>query len=337
MIKLTKNICVILLLFFLSNSLYSLNHGISISLEPIFSIKDGYLHEYVYAFDSTSNSEVKMSQLDWKMKMIPTLGTKIGFSWKFISIEGIYTGAIPKRSGTMCDYDWLDYTGGGPYYYNDAEMCTTKSINENTLDYSHFLEGTLKAKYSPVNGLFINPFFSANINTTKFSASNGYGWYGQYNKNPVPYDSDEAIFYDKGSLHGIEYTIEHINFNLGLEINYDLNSTASFFISGYLSPYSFAGDLDFHHSNKAGTEGKYYCDQMEGLFKRYNLTIGSRINLPKNLYLSFVFDYNWLNQLKGETYISYEPNFYADNRSKYTTARCSGEWLDFSISLKKQF
>ena len=329
------------LLFFCSRFLFAFDNGFFIGAEPVYSLQNGILQEYVIAYDKGSNQNVTMSRLDWQLENISYLGGRINTGWKFISLSAEYSKAFSKTSGIMEDYDWLDYIENTFYYYRNPLLCTTKSISENTLNDANNFEIVLKFDINPFFDLVISPFAGFNYSTYSFSGRNAYGWYGNAsaltNWKTYSYDSTEAYFYDAGTLGGIDYKRDTSDFFIGASIGCIFFDRVSFGASVSVSPYFNVQSLDFHHiSYEDTTTGKYYYDIMTSYFNKYNFGAYAECVIVKGLSVDVNFNYYVQDNTPGVTYFNYKPKFNKTDKSE-TTSNSTGRFWVLKGGIKYTF
>lgn len=340
-----KRFIVGIFLFAITSFGYALPNNFSLSIEPIYKLENGTLHEFVFMFDSNSKSEVKLSQLDWPISNISCLGGCIKGGWKFINLGISYLAAIPQKTGNMEDYDWQDYVTSGSgitqkNFWNNPNMCTNKSISETKLNESNNLSIYISFDIEPVQNLYITPMLGTEFTNYKFSAKNGYGWYGDTGHTKlsyaVPYTDPEAIKKDKGSLCGIDYDRENLDVFIGSAIKYNLKNRFIFSLDGKLSVYSQVQSIDFHHANMEGTSGVYYLDVMNGYFRKFSIGTTFEAELWNHLSGYLNFNYSQLNNIKGNTYISHNKHFYKENIA-LSKSQCSEEIFSVCTGVKWNF
>lgn len=307
------------------------DNGFFIGVEPIYTLQNGTLNEYVIAHDNGTDQNVTMSRLDWNLKNISYLGGRINTGWNFISLTADFSGAFPKESGTMEDYDWLDYnTRLAPYTYNNPDICTTKSISENTLNQANQFNLKLQFDVNPFFDLLVSPFIGFKYSYYNFAGRNGYGWYGQ-----TPYSSDgknhsyedpEARIIEAGDLFGIDYERHTYDVNIGTSIGYILFNRISFGASISVSPYMNIQSIDFHHSNKDGTAGNYYYDVMNGYFNKFDFGAYVEGIIIAGLSADVSFNYSLQSDTPGITYQSKTNKFKKSDKADTTSASAGNFW-----------
>ncbi len=323
-------------LFLLSTlSLGAQIYDFGVSIEPVYSLQNGTLYEYVMVYDSTSNSTVKMSELDWNLTQLSYLGGRASLDWKYFSIAAEITTSIKKDSGLMIDYDWQDYTiSENLYYYSNPSMITDKSISENSVNSSTYMKLKMQGNIPVIFDLFTRPYIGAEYHAIKFSASNGFGWYGS--SLHVPYTDESAIFYEAGSLYGIDYDRNTLSIYLGLSLDYTLFNRINLSAYASLAPYTYVESLDFHHSNAKGSAGSFYNDIMQGFFKEWRFGTSIECNVWSSLYINTSLDFVIQKDITGITYTSSSKSMKGRKKS-YTTSACAAEYWDLKFGIKWTF
>ena len=337
---------IFVIFFSLTSSLFALPYDFGLSFEPLYTRQKGTLYEYVIAKDETSGDDVKMSQLDWNLKNLSYLGARFSLDWKYVSLITEVSATISKDSGTMEDYDWLDFTskttesGDVLYYYNDSSLCTTKSINENYIDDSVFLDLKIRGNLNPIFDLQINPFVGLHYYYISFRACNGYGWYGSSyysstGKN-VSYDDPAALAIEAGNLFGLDYSRRAFTCYFGAAIGYKFFNRISLSFYGSLSPYSYIDSLDFHHSDFAGTKGNFYYDVMSDFFKEFQLGGYIECLIWDKISFEVSVDYYRQKLIKGTTKIASNRNMKAATTSS-TASGSEAKYWNLKFGLKWTF
>lgn len=331
-----RGIIACIFLLFVSAA-FSLPNNFFVSVEPVYSLQNGTLFEYVLAKDSASNSIVKRSELDWELSNLSFLGIKLNGGWKRFSLNLKFTGAIPENSGNMTDYDWLDSSFiNDSFYYNNPNLLTTKSINESYLKTDYFFDIYFDVSFYPLDNLKIAPLIGYNYNYLFFHGSNGYGWYGDTKTPKVSWNDPSADFFEKGSLYPIDYERETNNIYVGVKLSYSPIEPLSLILLASVSPYTSVKSLDKHYTSYDGSTGKYFYDIMEGSFCQYNINLEAKYIVWRTLSVNLGFDYNYLNQINGVTYSNSIKKFSTNNKDK-TLSACAGTWWSLSLSTQYTF
>lgn len=310
-------------------------YDFDVSIEPVYFLQNGTLYEYVMAYDSSSNTIVKMSELDWNLTQLSYLGGRASLDWKYFNIEAEITSNIKKNSGLMIDYDWQDYTvKDNLYYYSDPLMNTDKSISENSVNSSTFMNVKIQGNIPIIFNILTRPYIGAEYHAIKFSANKGFGWYGS--SLHVPYTDENAIFYDKGSLYGIDYDRNTFSIYLGLSLAYSIFNRINVLTYASISPYTLVESLDFHHSNSSGTSGTFYNDIMQGFFKEWRFGAAIECNVWSSLFIDTSLDFLVQKDIYGVTYTSSSKNMRSKRRTS-TTSACAGQYWNLKVGLRWTF
>ncbi len=304
-------------------------------ISPLYSLRNGCLNELV--FYKPEDELFKLSELNWNIKNISYAGGKLAVSSEHFMLETGVLGGFSKSSTKMYDSDWQNLPAA-------PDVKTTFSISDNTVD-SGFNINTKAAFFLNIEDWFQTGIFAKySFDQIKFSARNGYGWYGsnRYSQNGefVPYDSEYAKFFAVGSLQGIDYlrVTEMYNFGFFWELTF-FDRVQLMLQAGFL-PFAVVKSLD-HHYSPSGRES-YYRDEIKFNFSNYELEADLRLKLFSNLHLGCTFSYNYISLRKGDTYNKQEEHgytemifkdldeYYPDTTSK---SGCSGEWYNLSFYL----
>lgn len=333
--------------FSICSTLFGLSEDKHFSLMPEFSLQNGRLIEYVFMEDGNTQSETKMSELDWPLANIAYLGGKFEFGWKNFELNGDIKFAVSHASGKMHDYDWLDYVydyEDGLYKYNDSTMCTNCSITENELLNSYIFNIKAGARFNPISTLQIIPMAGIIYNNTNFYSANGSMWYGLKDYTGLPYNipytdervkeksTNDAKYIENNILIAISYDKEWFSFTLGMNAFYTLFNNLTLGVNFYTAPYTYIRSIDHHFSSDT-----YYLDIMSDFFKYWNYGISVEYRIWKGLSAYTAFDYHLQNLIKGETYSALkEPKFYKKNKSD-SSSGSEASWWNLDLGLKWNF
>lgn len=325
-----------LILLFSTLSLGAQIYNFDVSVEPVYYLQNGRLYEYVIAYNSTSESNVKMSELDWNIKNLSYIGGRVSLDWDYFSLIAEVTACLSNKSGTMEDYDWLDCTQSGDYYYyDDPTMCTNKSISQNYLNSSTFMKIMMQGNIPVIWDFFVKPYIGFEYHTIKFSARNGYGWYGDTSLGgvnpPVAYTDESAT--EVSGLNGIDYDRNTLSAFFGFSAGYTFLDRIS--LSAYFSlcPYTYVNSLDFHHSNSSGTAGTYFNDIMYGFFKEWKFGAYAEYKILDTLFVDSSLDFVIMNQISGITYNDTSKSM-SNQSLSVTTSACAANYWDLKFGLK---
>ena len=227
---------------------------LSFRITPRFELTNGTINEYVFN-EECRNTDDKLSQLDWDVKTIPTFGIRADIDllkYIYIGIDG--SVGVPKKSGNMQDYDWLNYK-----YWpkDDPTEITNYSIHENyLLKYMTFSVGggvniKLPAKITLTPMMFYYyDFFS-------FDGKYGYKTYKEDNWKKINFS---------GMV--ISYKQEINDFLLGLAVRVETLPKAFFYADFLASPNNTnLNALDFHYINKNDGTGTAFWDNFSKIWQ----------------------------------------------------------------------
>lgn len=255
--KLKKLFCICILPLSAGTLFASENFNLSLDLD--FGLLNGHVYEYVFD-DSNQNTDHMESKLDWDVKNIPYFELSAQADiWKYVYVEADAKIGIPKSSGNMQDYDWLNsmatsYPDIPDSWADDpATELTNYSKHNNSLlsyyDVNIFLGGNITI---PSTSVKITPFLNYNYWFIGFDGSNGYREY--------KIENFERKYY-KQSV--ISYKQEYNSLLLGTTVSATFNQ--SFFISGSLM---FSPMLNFNTSiDNHKTRNDVFIDLINNTFE----------------------------------------------------------------------
>ena len=255
-------------------------------VEPHFSFGGGKTEESFY---SGSDSDFRVSLLEWQKTNIFSFGFDLGLNLKHFFIDAGFSAALPLDAGKMKDYDWSQYSG----------LNTTYSIHE--LSVKTGTDTFLRAGYEffPCEKLHVSPVIEADYSYYSLKAENGEGWYG----SPDSWDSPSAVYYGKDRLYGINLESHSLNIfsGAGLKIPTDDKFTASFIL--LVSPFSYSALYDTHLNSGSG---HHYNSVVFSNFTRFKTEISVDYAFTERVLFNFCFSADWsLKTGKGDLYYDY--------------------------------
>lgn len=253
-----KNFFSLIIFLTLCSSIFALdNNYLSFTITPRFEIVNGSINEYVYDKDCL-NTDNKLSQLDWDIKNIPFFSLKGEVDIiKYIHFDIDGGIGVPKISGYMQDYDWLNSFGGKegiPYSwrYEDPTAITNYSKHTNKLEqYMTFTLGIGANVFLPAE-IKLSPKIAYQYEFIYFSGTGGY----------KTYKADNWVQYNfTGKV--ISYKQEINSMLTGISITVDTISKAHFSADLMFSPkMTFLNAIDYHHA-----KSKAYWDNFKNLWQ----------------------------------------------------------------------
>lgn len=287
------------LLFFLMGLLCFSNdfQNISVSLEPIFGYQYGTLYEYVYVKAAGGGTRL-LSELDWKNAVLYA-GGRLAISYKIFSFFAGGGAYFPMHSGTIEDSDWLNE--------NDYSMKTNFSISENSLKSGGFFSTGFYASFPVASILNVSPTISVDVQKKHFSGKNGYGWYGDsgnsLNGENVPWNDENAKYYDTGRLQGIDY--DRLDFTAWTGFSIDIIPMRFLRLSFAfdVTLFSLVDSLDTHFGSSFNS---YYYDTCYDFFSygRAYFDVAFQVSTYIVLKASASYLFPFFKKLRGTTYSS---------------------------------
>lgn len=299
-------------------------HGFHFDAAPVYSVSNGLITELV--LDTDDNGEpYTLSELLWQFDNVQCFGFDASFGWKFLNLR--VKGNFPVYSvpSVMYDSDWQNSS--------DHSMKTNYSISENTLRFDDDLSftGEIQTFSKTIGNGFsftVTGLLGLDYDYCKFEARNGYGWYGDSVtvayclehenfriKNPdevtpgdsLSYDDENAAYFDKGELSGIDYTRETYTVFLGVELKASYKKNFFFKGSASFAPYSKIASLDLHYGGSSYLDS-YYYDEMRGNVSAVKLSAEAEYRFPFGLGLGMSYSYRNQTRIEGESYLAHSPD-----------------------------
>ncbi len=295
-ILLQFNLIVSILLFFINP--VSAADKVSLEFNPFGGISNGHVGEYLY-YDN-----VKRSHLNWEINPQYILGADTHLTYKSFGINFKAAFALPLKCGNMQDSDWMDTSG----IKNDYSI--SENETKSTMDFTLQFDYTVKLSHL----LKIKPLTQIEYARYGFKADNGYGWYGDSDHSAtgtnVSYTSNNATFYDSGSLCGIDYERYCLYVFTGFQSEYIVSDKIFLSALFAISPYSYSESYDTHWSNMEKTRGSYYLDIVSSHFKMYKGAVKIGYKLSERLNLNLNCESIIGPIVKGKTYEKLSDNSY---------------------------
>ena len=302
-----------------------------LTVEPLFGIRYGQMGEHLFYQDRGEYK--KLSYLEWEEKPLWYGGGKLSANYRRISGTLILTGAIPGRTGSMYDSDWV----------NLNDMKTDYSISENSVNSDIHTGVEVSYTFNPSGQTTIVPFTGFDFEYISFSAKNGHGWYAdedtinEYNQKygyplvnqSYSYDSSQAVYFPEGSLYGVDYTRFTYTLWLGCTVSFTPIDRLTLYVCPAFSPYMWVQAVDHHHGQDGGT---YYMDQTNEWLAAVKATITAeyRINHIYSLVLSCSGGKSSI--IRGYTYTSASENSGYSRLENYEGGT-SYQYVDASLGL----
>ena len=282
------------ILFFLIPAAFALDNNIlSIKLTGEVNLTNGVINEYVFN-DSCENTDHKESQLDWDVKNIPVFHGEAELNLlKYIHTEIRGSAAVPKSSGYMQDYDWLN-----TYFwpYDDPTERTNYSKHDNELiKYMTFSAGFGVNIQLPLR-ITLTPMAAYYYEFISFDGKNGYKCYKSDNWEEINFD---------GKV--ISYKQEMNDFLLGLAVKVETLPMMFFYADFFISPNATSlTAVDYHYTNQ-GSFGTAFLDQFKNIWELQTKATAQ-------------YKFNKYHSAGLSASIQYIPTSYGTNKERYITS-----------------
>lgn len=277
----------------------------SIDIEPQFGIRYGILGEYVYGTSYSTRKDYILSYLEWDIKPAMYAGLKLDLGLKKFHLEGSWKQLIPNFSGRLQDSDWLQDAG---YRTGNTTLKTNYSNHDNHIDNGFSL--CFSARYDiNINPTFtLSPLVEFSYAETKFTGSNGYGFYG-YGKNDQPFSENNPSYYGYNNVNH-RSTLDFTGYSVISYLRKDyfawtgVNAKFStrdqkfiFSIAVLFSPFAYCYAQDYHILRDT-----YFIDMCAGLIYGGKFKSFIQYNFSKNFGLKLTVDGLFTGRLRGPDY-----------------------------------
>ena len=291
-----KNYFCLIISLILCSSVFALDSNyLSFKITPRFGVVNGAINEFVFD-EVCTNTDNKVSQLDWDIRNIPVFGLKAEFDiLRYININVDGSFGIPKKSGYMQDYDWLNSFGGidpdipVSWSYDEPTELTCYSKHTNELKrYTDFLISVGGNIFLPYN-LRITPFITYQYEFIYLAGQKGFGRYKQADKTFYLKD-----YSDNNKV--ISYQQEINAMFLGFSILFDNIPRTTLYADFKVSPkMTFLNALDFHY-----TRNIVFWDKIDNLWQLKG-TIEAQYKFDNHYRAGIITSIQYIPIGKGDT------------------------------------
>lgn len=265
------------------------NRFLKFNVETSFGVKNGWQDEYVY--EKTDHKD-KISELNWDMKPIFVLGSKLnlGFGGFWLGVGGKV--GIGRDCGTVTDKDWMNYT------HNDYSTRTHYSESDcRMLSYFGF-DLSLLYRFRILSSLKFSPEVGLDYTLSEFQAIDAEYWYGSRNPKTGLYASDSSvIFSQKASGKMVKLKRDVFNVWLGANICLTPMRRLSLSVGGFVSPFTHVNSYDKHIAR-----GIDFYDKMYGFFKGFKGNASAEYFMTRHYSAYFRFDIMGTDPINGNVY-----------------------------------
>ena len=297
------------------------------SLSPSFGIKSGEMGEYVFLKDC-SYSDDKLSYLQWNFKN-PYIALESDMGYKAFSIENKVSYGFGAFTDSMTDSDWQNVC------FSALENCqykTNYSESDNFTKRDVSVSTKASLSFFPLDWLCLKPLFALDFEYMRFAAKGGKYYYGKqygyfyykYNdskNNSTGSFSGDVLWYRRWSL------FTWLGFGAKARLFDKISLEADFFIS----PYSFALDIDTHCLTSTR-----YIDIIETSFNSYKISLSLITPLAEKSEIGLNFSFLSSALSRGKTY-SKDLNSHFSKYLQDTSSECGMDEKTFNISLFYKF
>lgn len=252
------------------------------SLTPEIGLLNGNIYEYVFE-DACTNTNNLVSKLDWEVQNIPFVEISTNFDFfKYINFSFGGKIGLPKKSGFIKDYDWLNYC----YWQDDDPTELTHfSISTNKLNTFYSLNASLGINFSINKNNKITIFTAYDYFYIGFDAYDGYYSYKNYD-------------WEKITLSGkvISYFQEYNTFLVGIKTNHKISKWNFDFLVSFSPNLCTNNALDFHYLTST-----LYWDNIKNVFQ-LNTKFSSSFEIEKHSKIGISFSCKYVPTSKGKNY-----------------------------------
>jgi outer membrane protease len=307
------------------------------SIEPVFSIRNGYLGEYVLLKDPIY-SDNKLSYLEWQIKNELMAGIKAEGGYKKTVFSLSANFGFPQSSGIVMDSDWFNNDSASVASTSGYNYKTHYSESDNNIDYDFDINIKAGWKFKPAGFVSIIPSLGFSYSQTKFTAKEGWNKYGKEiagTGSPYSPSSEAAVSSFAGLGTVLEYHREQSIVWLGADFQFTLPD--NFFINAGLwaAPYSYTFNTDNHpYSEVRGFQGVYFVDICDGWFSAWKFNLSTGLNFTKKLSASLNIEYFLLTQITGD---SYTKNYEEKTYTHHTVQMGGADAQTYTLSLSAKY
>ncbi len=260
----------------------------SFSVSPKIGLMNGTISEFVIDPDCANTNNIE-SRLDWDIKNIPVISSDFELHLiRFIYTNFNFHAAVPKSSGYMQDYDWLNSLYD-EWADDDPTELTNYSISNNRLN-SYYSFGFRVGGTIPLPlKIRITPFISYEYEYLDMTGSDGY--YSYKDRNWKKIDLSGKV---------ISYKQEYNAFLLGLDLQSESIPHTFIDAAFMIAPYTTSlKALDIHHVRSIG----FLDDMPDSLMLKGNASLMYSFSKNHKLGLSGYIQY--IPCTSGPDYMAY--------------------------------
>lgn len=276
----------------------------SISLNTFGGFKYGDAREFVY----TSNTI--LSELEWPMYPMITLGAGLDLSWKQgLEIKADITAGLPGNTGIFKDSDFMNQPA--------SSVKTHYSQHEGILQHAIDVRSDVLWNFkTPLTGpgstqkIEIAPSLGFRYLLYKWAGVNGYLQHAP--ETAYPYSAwTEATVKSPCSGTVIDYQQEYWMPTAGVTITFPIKENFLFGFGANLSPFVYCYGIDNHYANISASGDPVNTYSTTSSTKYFDIMTGGLLIEPSIKFewlatnrITFFFDGYWtfISGLRGDTY-----------------------------------
>ena len=306
-------------------------NSLNFSVQPFFSTHFEKQTEEVYQLVNSKNKTISLIEYEETPSYAAGAKASVTFLNIILSGGGYYT--LPLASGTVKDYDWLNYSN------TDSEIAsylTNYSEHTKNTETEYGFSGDLGYCFVSGKKQNIIPFAGIDYTYSMYKAVNGYYKYGKsmssFSNTYYSCDDSDETHVTSGTFSGDVLSLERFRYTTWLGLKYILSLNDFYIIGASLavSPYTYVQSLDSHLKRTTPT---YFYDEMNGIFKGVKLALSASCNFSKHQSLA-------LNLTGYFIYVSGSSYSGTDKNSLYSldsTAGASFYSLDVNLFYQWRF
>lgn len=280
----TKIFSIMIFVIISSAPFISASEKFNFSLNSEIGLLNGKIYEYVFE-EACTNTNHMESKLDWDVQNIPFVEISTNFNFfKYINFSFGGKIGLPKKSGFMQDYDWLNYS----YWPDDNPTeLTNYSISNNKLNNFYSLNASLGFNFFLNKNNQITIFTAYDYFYIGFDAYDGYYSYKAYNWKNI-------------ALSGkvISYFQEYNSFLIGIKTNHKISKWNFDFLLSFSPNLSTNNALDFHYKTYT-----LYWDNIKNIFQ-LNVKISSSFKIGNHSKIGISGAFKYIPLSKGNNYFT---------------------------------
>ena len=257
----------------------------SFSAQGKFGTRLAAYKEIVWAKRKFDDERYKLSELIYEVMPAFYTGLDLSVSYKRFSLSFLNKLFFSGKTGTLKDSDWRNDD-----FCSNGDTFTKTDYSEHSLYLSdkyavlagYDLELQADFKFHPTRFLTLAPLISVNAQWMTFSAQDGTGWYGNYDKNARRIMPSSNVFsrivYSFDGQKVLDYDVYNFFLWTGIRADFSIRSWLNISLSTEISPVSFFMDFDKHLTNE-----RDFKENALSLCYAFRQTVKAEFKIKENL------------------------------------------------------